>query len=225
MGARARPPRPDGAPSRPGCAGSRGRAVPSSTARSHGSALRPAGATRGDTSRPPGRRPGSAATSIAPASGSGGRRQVVAAGPGEALGVGVIEDEPVQRQMVRGEGERAFEAVGPGRQCLARDVVEQVEVDRADARRPGGRDRVADVGHRMAPAELAELGGIEALGPERDPGDADLALRRGSPRSSGPGLASSVISAPCARPKRRRTRSTIAASASEPSSDGVPPPR
>ena len=43
--------------------------------------------------------------------------------------------------------------------------------------RAGRGDRLDDVAGRVAPAELAELAGVEALGAERDPGDAGVVLR------------------------------------------------
>jgi hypothetical protein len=103
------------------------------------------------------------AGAVAPAPGAGRRRQMIAARSGEPLGIGVVEDQAVQRQVIGPEGERPFQALRPGRQRLARDVVQQVEVDGADPRRAGRRDGVADVRRGVTPAELAELAGMEAL--------------------------------------------------------------
>ena len=78
--------------------------------------------------------------------------------------------------MVRAEGDRALEGIGPARQRLAGDVVQQIDVDRPDPGGPGGIDRIGDVARRVAAAELTQLGGVEALRPERDPADARVAL-------------------------------------------------
>ncbi len=70
---------------------------------------------RGGTSRRPGRRPGPSAparASVAPRRSSAGDRRPARS----ALGVRVVEDQGIQRQVVRAEAERALEAVGPGRQ-------------------------------------------------------------------------------------------------------------
>ena len=157
---------PGAAPSRPGCGGSRDPAGPSSTARSRGSR---ASARRCDGEvvhrRRPGRRPARRA-SIAPAPGAGRRRQVIAVGPGQPLGVGVVEGQRVERQVVRRRGRaprsRLSIQLAEG---LTRDVVEEVEVDRADPGRAGGRDRVGDVDRRVPPTELAELRGRGSSGP------------------------------------------------------------
>ena len=49
----------------------------------------------------------------APATRAGRRRQVVAAGPGQPLGVGVVEGQGVERQVVGLEGERRLERLDP----------------------------------------------------------------------------------------------------------------
>ena len=69
---------------------------------------------------------------------------------------------------------------------------------------PGLGDGVGDVGGMVAPTEPLELAVVERLRPERQPRDAGADARPpASPRSSGPGFASSVTSASAARPNRR----------------------
>ena len=79
---------------------------------------------------------------------------------------------------------------------------------------------------RMAPAELAELAGIEALGSERDPGDPDVALGLGVASLVGAGVGLEGDLGPVRQPepasdpiddRGQRVRAG--------SSDGVPPPR
>ena len=97
----ARRPRTDGAASRRGCGGSRGRVVPSSRSRSRGTRRRRGrtvacwywAAARSSSWAEP--RP------FAPATRAGRGRQVVAARTGEPLRVGVVQGQRVERQVVR----------------------------------------------------------------------------------------------------------------------------
>ena len=109
--------------------------------------------------------------------------------------------------------------------CPGTSYSRSTDTDRI-AGRPRLRDRVDDVGRPMPPAQPPEQRRVERLGAERDPVDARRdAAPRASPRSSGPGLASIVTSAPSAMPKRSRTRPRIAAMETSGSRVGVPPPR
>ena len=132
---------------------------------------------------------------LSPATRPGGSGEVVAADARESLGVGVVEREGIERQVVRFEAQGSFKRVGPARQRAARDVVEQIETDGRDAAGASRRDRRPDIG-----------GDVPATQPSSSPSDIDCAPseRRvtpaarsdpASPRSSGPGFASSVTSA------------------------------
>ena len=82
-------------------------------------------------------------------------------GPVRPSAVGVVERQGIQREVVRLEVERGFERVDPRVERAARDVVEQVEVDRGDAALAGAVDRVPDVGRR----DGAGRGGGARAGP------------------------------------------------------------
>ena len=157
----------------------------------------------------------------APGSSAGGRPAA-----GQALGVGVVEGQGVEREVVRPSSSGRLERRRPAGQALARHVVEEVEADRADPRLAGRRDGVGHVARRRgagrAPGAPRRM---KLWAPSESRVTPAAAKPARSPRSSGPGLASRVTSAPAARPNRSRTWSRIAATASAGRSDGVPPPR
>ena len=163
---------------------------------------------------------------LAPAAGPAARRQVVPVRPGEALGVGVVEGQRVEREVVRRERQRLVERDHPGRDRLVRDVVQQVEADRADARLrvPRRRPRRRPRGDDGGPSRRSSLG-IPLWAPSDSRVTPGAMLGGGVAALVGPGLASSVTSAPGASPNRSRTRSMSAARSSGGRSDGVPPPR
>ncbi len=154
---------------------------------------------------------------------------------GRAGGRPGVRSDP-RRRGRRGSGRRArggpARAPGrtpgcrPGRQRLARDVVEQVEADRADPGFAGGchasRPRRPGVWRRPS---LESSDGMKLWAPIESRVTPASCWPTASPRSSGPGLASRVTSASGVRPNRTRIRSTMAASSSVGRSDGVPPPR
>jgi hypothetical protein len=73
--------------------------------------------------------------------------------------------------VVRPERESRLQRLGPARERLAGDVIEEVDAHARDARfaRPG--NGVGNVRRPVTPAERPELGGLEALGADRDPRD------------------------------------------------------
>ena len=225
-GRRARPPRTGAAPSRPGCGGSRGRAGPSWRSRSPASRARPA-------ARTPARYCSAARSSscssralLAPAPRARRGGQMVAHFAGQPLRVRIVQRQRVERKMVRGQVQRRLQAAPPARHGLAGHVVEQIQADRGDARRPGPRHGRGHVRRGVAPAEASQLAGVHALRPERDAihargGEggqvAALARGRGWPRASPP-----------PRAPGRSGGATIAISRSSHSPgtrDGVPPPK
>ena len=133
---------------------------------------------------------------------------MIAGRTGQALGVRVVERQRVQGQMVRVDVQCGVERRHPRSQISIRDVVQQVDVDRADARRARRRDGVADMPGAMATAELAQLVSSSDCAPKEMRVMPARRHAAGSPRSSGPGLASSVISAPSALSNRSRTRAS-----------------
>ena len=90
-----------------------------------------------------------------------------------------------------------------------------------------GRDGVGDVAGPVPAAEPAQLGVGDATGRRTTAGLTPASTSAAaSPRSSGPGLASSVISASGARPKRvPDVRGSAGRGRPSGACDGVPPPR
>ena len=120
----------------------------------------------------------------APATRAGGRRQVVAAGPGQPFGVGVVEGQRVEREVVGREGERRLERLDPVDQGRVGHVVQEVEADRARCRPRAPRRRV----RRRRPP-----GGADPAAEARPPTSPGRRSRGGSPRRR-------------AAPRRRRAR-------------------
>jgi hypothetical protein len=102
---------------------------------------------------------------------------VIAGRPGEPLGVRVIERQGIEREVVRLERQRRIERRHPRREIGIGDVVQEIDVDRRDPRGPGVSDGIGDMPRAMPPAELAQLGVIERLRPERQPADPEVAPR------------------------------------------------
>ena len=174
-------------PSRRGCAGSGGPGGPSSRARTtdsrwHREARRP-----GRRHPPPDPRPAGAG-SDAPPTCAGWRGEMVAGRPGDALGIRVVERQPVGGDVIRTERQRLLERLGPAREGLARDVVQEVEAQAGDARLArsghGGRDIVRSV----PPAERPQLVRSEALRADREPRDAGAGQGREVAAIVGPGV-------------------------------------
>ena len=93
---------------------------------------------------------------------------MVAGRTGQTLGVGVVERQRVDREVVGLEPQRRVERRAPVLDRLARDVGEQVEPDRSDAGRPRTEDRIGHIRHPVTPAEPAQQPLIEALRPDRE---------------------------------------------------------
>ena len=117
---------------------------------------------------------------VAPAARAGSNRQVIARRAGQALGVGVVERQGIQREVVRLEVERGIERPRPAVERLAREVVQEVEAQRCDAGVPGCPNRCLDVGRLVSAPERRELPGVEALRADGQAGHAGgaLGLRR-----------------------------------------------
>ena len=101
---------------------------------------------------------------------------MVARRAGQSLRVRIVQLQRVQREVVRLELQRSFERFRPAGERLARGVVQQVDVDRLDAGRPGRMHRLGHVPGCVPPTERRQLLRDQALGPERDPGHAGQAL-------------------------------------------------
>ena len=193
----ARPPRTGVAPSRRGCGGSRARAGPSSRSRSRGSRPR-RGARRRCAYCAAAR--SSSCSSIAfvrqrRAPGRVGRWSP--SRPGEPLRVRVVEGQRVRRDVVGAERERGVERRRPGRLALPGHVVQQVERHRPDARLARLGDRVAATsrGRCRRPSRRSSPSSNDCAPSETRVTPASTSARA-SPRSSGPGFASIVTSAP-----------------------------
>ena len=95
---------------------------------------------------------------LSPAARTGGRRQVVAVGSRQPFGVGVVEGQGVQREVVWLEGERGVKRLDPVDHARVRRVVKQVETDGGDA----GGARLGDgpdhVDHPVATAQSSKGG-------------------------------------------------------------------
>ena len=145
------------------------------------------------------------ARDLAPAPGAGGRRQVVAGRvTGQPFRERVVEGQGVQRQVVRRELERRIERRHPAIERSVRDVVQQVQADRRDARlarrtrRPASRRRA-----RWRRPSRVSVGSAIAWAPSDSRVTPARRMAAASPRSSGPGLASMVISAFLREPEAR----------------------
>jgi hypothetical protein len=80
--------------------------------------------------------------------------------------------------VVWGERHRGIERRHPRREIRIGDVVQQIDVDGADTGLSGRGHALGDVSGSVATAELAQLGVVERLRPEGDPGDPGAAEGR-----------------------------------------------
>ena len=94
---------------------------------------------------------------LAPAPCARGSGKVVARLAREALGVRIVERQRVEREVVRAEIEGGPQCRLPAGDRLPRDVVQEVEVDRADAGRPCRRHGRGHVPRGVAPPEAPQL--------------------------------------------------------------------
>ena len=163
---------------------------------------------------------------LAPASRAVGHGQVVAGEPGDSLRIGVVQRQRVQREVVRLEGERGVERAVPGLDRRAGHVVQEVEADRGDAggARVAARPSATSSGEWRRPSARSSAASRLCAPIDSRVTPASRSARA-SPRSSGPGLASSVTSASGASPNRSRTIAIRRAIAAAGRRLGVPPPR
>ena len=90
---------------------------------------------------------------------------------GEALGIGIVERQRVQGEVVGLERQRGRKRRLEPLEGLSGRVVQEVEIDRLNSGIARSANRGLDVLNAMATAEPPQLGIVERLGPIRDPGD------------------------------------------------------
>ena len=97
---------------------------------------------------------------------------MIAIRAGEALGVGVVEGQGIEGEVVRREIQGGVERRHPAGHALVGHVVEEVEADRSDPRLTRLGDRIGDVPRLVAATDATQLRVVERLRPDRQPRDA-----------------------------------------------------